>query len=283
MSIEAFLWAYGEILQYGVFFGLLAALGALEIAAPRRGSPATRRRRWPTNFGLTLLNILVLGALPVTGIGIALWAEARGWGLLQQHPLPAGPALLVALLGRSLTSYATHVAMHKIPLLWRVHRVHHTDTFLDVSTTVRFHPLEFLVQLAPNVGLILALGLPPWTLVAYEILDTTTNLFIHANVRVPPGVDRRLRWVVVTPDVHRVHHSAHWPETDTNYGVVVPWWDRLFGTYRAAPALGPEDMLLGLRECQDGCASALGWLLLLPLRGRIPPRERQPERGRAAA
>jgi sterol desaturase/sphingolipid hydroxylase (fatty acid hydroxylase superfamily) len=273
MMVELLFREYGETLQYVVYFGLLAALAGLEALAPRRTREAERTRRWPPNFGLTLLNILVLGALPVSGIGVAILAESRGWGLLQWRPVPPWAALLVAVVGRSLVSYAVHVAMHRMPALWRIHRVHHTDPFLDVSTTVRFHPLEFLVQLGPNVLLLLALGLPVWTLVCYEILDTATNLGIHANVRVPPALDRWLRSVVVTPDMHRVHHSAAWPETDRNYGVVLSWWDRLFGTYQAAARCGPDEMVLGLAECQDGRARSLGWLLRLPWMGRIerPP------------
>jgi sterol desaturase/sphingolipid hydroxylase (fatty acid hydroxylase superfamily) len=269
MTLAELLDAHGEAAQYVLYFGLLALLGGLEARAPGRTGPAERRRRWPSNFGLTALNVAAFGALPVTGIGVALLAAERGWGLLHRWPLPVAAALLVTVLARSLVSYAVHVAMHRVPLLWRVHRVHHTDTFLDVSSTVRFHPLEFLIQVWPTVLVIAALGLPAWGLVAYEILDTATNLFIHANVRLPARLERGLRWIVVTPDLHRVHHSADWPETDHNYGVVVPWWDRTFGTYRPAARLGRDGMTLGLAECQDARVRALGWLLLLPFRRRL--------------
>ena len=150
-------------------------------------------RRWPSNFGLTALNVVVLGALPVSGLAVAVIAQQQGWGLLQRYPLPLAATLGVALLARSLVSYAVHVAMHKVPVLWRVHRVHHTDVFLDVSTTVRFHPLEFLIQLGPTALVILGLGLPPWTIMLYELVDTATNLFIHANARVPARLDAWLR------------------------------------------------------------------------------------------
>ena len=165
--------------------------------------------------------------------------------------MPLAATLGVALLARSLVSYAVHVAMHKVPVLWRVHRVHHTDVFLDVSTTVRFHPLEFLIQLGPTALVILGLGLPPWTIMLYELVDTATNLFIHANARVPARLDAWLRLLLVTPDMHRVHHSALWPETDSNYGVVVPWWDRLFGTYRTATAI-PGRPGSGSRSARTG-------------------------------
>jgi sterol desaturase/sphingolipid hydroxylase (fatty acid hydroxylase superfamily) len=210
---------------------------------------------------------VALAALPLSGIGAALWAEGRGWGLLAGWPsAPAGAVLAATLAARSLSSYAVHVAMHRVPLLWRVHRVHHSDPFLDVSTTVRFHPLEFLVQLAPTGAVIVALGLPAWALLVYELLDTGANLFIHANVRLPRRLEAGLRLVVVTPDLHRVHHSSDQAETDSNYGVVVPWWDRLFGTYRAAPAGGPDGMTLGLAGWRGRRATALGGLLLAPFR-----------------
>src|SRR4029453_14617130 len=259
---------YGEPLQYVVYFGLLAALGVMETLTPRRDGPAARARRWPANFGLTLLNIAVLGALPVSGLAVAVLAQQQGWGLLQRYPLRLAVTLGVALLARSFVSYVVHVAMHKVPVLWRVHRVHHTDVFLDISTTVRFHPLEFLVQLAPTALTILALGLPPWTIMLYELIDTATNLFIHANARIPARLDAGLRFLLVTPDMHRVHHSALPAETDSNYGVVVSWWDRLFGTYRAG-VRDPRKTPLGLEECQDRRASSLGWLLALPFRGRL--------------
>ena len=151
---------------------------------------------------------MVLGALPVSGLAVAVIAQRQGWGLLQRFPLPLAATLGVALLARSLVSYAVHVAMHKVPALWRVHRVHHTDVFLDVSTTVRFHPLEFLIQLGPTALVILGLGLPPWSIMLYELVDTATNLFIHANARIPARLDAGLRFLLVTPDMHRVHHSA---------------------------------------------------------------------------
>jgi sterol desaturase/sphingolipid hydroxylase (fatty acid hydroxylase superfamily) len=268
MTLERILIEYGEPLQYLVYFGLLAGLALVEVLAPRGEGPAERARRWPANFGLTALNVLVLGALPVSGLAAALLAERHGWGLLNRYPLPLIGTLLVAVLTRSLVSYGVHVAMHKVPALWRVHRVHHTDVFLDVSTTVRFHPLEFLIQAGPTALLILALGLPPWTILLYELLDTATAVFIHANTRLPAGLESWLRHLLVTPELHRVHHSARWPATDSNYGVLVPWWDRLFGTYRT-PERDLADPRLGLEECQDRRASSFGWLLTLPLRRRV--------------
>jgi sterol desaturase/sphingolipid hydroxylase (fatty acid hydroxylase superfamily) len=159
--------------------------------------------------------------------------------------------------------------MHVVPLFWRVHRVHHSDPMLDISTTVRFHPLEFIIQLVPNVIVIAALGLPAWALMVYELLDAAMNVFIHANVRLPSVVDRRLRLLLVTPDLHRVHHSADLLETNSNYGVTISAWDRLFHTYREEPFLGREGMTLGLKEHGDHAPGVAG-LLFLPFRGESP-------------
>jgi sterol desaturase/sphingolipid hydroxylase (fatty acid hydroxylase superfamily) len=268
MTFERILTDYGEPLQYLVYFGLLAGLGLVEAFAPRDDRQPDRPRRWPANFGLTALNVLVLGALPLSGLAVAVIAQQHGWGLFNRVSLPLAATFAVAFLARSLVSYGVHVAMHKIGALWRVHRVHHTDMFLDVSTTVRFHPLEFAIQLVPTAAVILGLGLPPWSLLLYELLDTAAAVFIHANARVPAFLDGWLRLILVTPDIHRVHHSARWPATDSNYGVLVPWWDRLFGTYRA-PDRDPRNVTLGLEECQDRRAASFSWLLALPFRRRL--------------
>ena len=267
MTLEAFFQDYGDTLQYLAYFGLLAALCGLEAIVPQRREGANRRHRWPANFALTALNVVVLGALPLTGAGVALLAQEQGWGLLRPLALPAAGVLAVTLGVRSLISYATHVAMHQVPILWRVHRVHHTDTMLDVSTTVRFHPLEFVIQIVPTALAILLVGLPAWSIAAYELVDTTMNLFIHANVRLPAGVDAILRLLFATPDLHRVHHSADVDETNSNYGVVLSLWDRLFHTYRARPAMGHDAMLLGLEGYRDSRTRSFGWLLMLPVDG----------------
>ena len=235
MSLERILMDYGDPLNTRCTWppGRTGRCGGLRA---RRDGPAGRGRRWPSNFGLTALIVVVLGALPVSGLAVAVVAQQQGWGLLQRYPLPLVATLGVALLARSLVSYAVHVAMHKVPVLWRVHRVHHTDVFLDVSTTVRFHPLEFLIQLGPTALTILGLGLPPWTIMLYELVDTATILFIQ-RTRVCRPVSTPGSPSLVTPDMHRVHHSTRSPETDSNYGAVVSWWDRLFGTYRRLLAI----------------------------------------------
>lgn len=265
-AVESFLRRNDEPLQYAAFFGALALMAALEWRA-RRGRE--RFRRWPANWTLTTLNIVLLGALPLSGLAAADLARERGWGLLNHPAVPLGAALLLGFLARSLVSYGVHVAMHKIPLLWRVHRVHHSDTALDVSTTVRFHPLEFAIQVPLVIGALLALGIHPAVVIAYEIFDAALNVFTHADVRLPRALDRALRVVFVTPEMHRVHHSAAQAETDSNYGATLSIWDRLFGTHRTgAPSA------IGLGEWRDGRARSLVWMLALPFRGsavRVQP------------
>jgi len=261
MSFAHWILDNGEFLQIGLFFGLLAALAALEPVVPRRAGPMERARRWPTNLFFTLLNFLALGIVPVSIVGIASWAEARHWGLLNQVTLPVAVTVAVTLAVRAFISFFTHYLMHMVPLFWRLHRVHHLDTELDVTTTVRFHPVEFFVQVLPAVPIVAAIGLTPWVLVLYEVLDVAVTLWTHSNTRLPARVDRILRHVVVTPDLHRIHHSAWKPETNSNYGAVFPWWDLVFGTFRATARDGHERMRLGLDEVRGRAAQRPLWLL----------------------
>jgi sterol desaturase/sphingolipid hydroxylase (fatty acid hydroxylase superfamily) len=265
--LEAFARAvleHGELAQYIAFLGLLVILGGLELVVPRLARLPDRRHRWFANFGLTAVNIVVLGALPVSGIAAAVWAETYGFGLLNAIEAPVAAVVLLTLAARSLISYGVHASMHRVPLLWRFHRVHHLDTHLDVSTTARFHPIEFVlgaIVLIPSIAL---LGLSAWVLMVYEVLDAAANVFTHSNVRIPSWADRIVRVVLVTPDMHRVHHSSFQPETDSNYGAVFSFWDRVFGTYRAEPRDGYERLELGLDHPRGPEAQALGWLLGSP-------------------
>jgi len=233
---------------------------------------AARRRRWPANIGLTVLNVAVLGAMPVSLVAVADWAAVRGWGLLNQAPVPPLAALVIGILMRSLINYGVHVAMHKTPLLWRVRRVHHTDTAMDVSTTVRFHPLEFVITMPVQIAAVALFGLSAMALMLYELFDAAMAVFTHANIRLPDRVDRLLRLVLVTPALHRLHHSAWQPETDSNYGATFSCWDRLFGTYRSKPADELAPLRLGLSEYRDRRADSILWLLALPLGGAMASR-----------
>ena len=261
---ESFVRTNMEPLIYGCFFGSLAVLGVLELWITRSERAAPRRRRWPANWAMTALNIVVLGALPISGLAAAELARAEGWGLFNQLEMPFVLLLVAGFALRSLASYGIHIAMHKVPLLWRLHRVHHTDTALDISTTVRFHPLEFLVSVPVVVAMILAAGVPPLVIMLYELFDAVMAVFSHANIRLPRRLERVLQWVLVTPDMHRVHHSSVQPETDSNYGATLSIWDRLFGTYVRKADADLTGMELGLVECRDRRASSFPWLLMSP-------------------
>jgi len=261
MHFSTWILANGDDLQVALFFSLLLILAVAERLAPRRPGRLDRAIRWPTNFFLTLVNLLAMSALPVSFITAALWAEAHGWGALNQVRLPIAIVVVLTLAVRGFISFSTHYLMHMVPVLWRVHRVHHLDTELDVSTTVRFHPLEFFIQLVPGVLIVVVFGLSPWVLMFYELLDVAVTLWTHSNVRLPQAVDRIVRYVVVTPDLHRVHHSAWKPETNSNFGAVFPFWDLVFGTFRAVPRDGHERMRLGLDEVRGRDAHRPLWLL----------------------
>jgi sterol desaturase/sphingolipid hydroxylase (fatty acid hydroxylase superfamily) len=261
MRFSTWILAHGDDLQVWIFFALLPLLAVAEHLVPRRQGPMERGTRWRTNFLLTLLNLIVMSALPISFISAALWAERHNWGLLNHLHVQAVVLVAVSLLVRGFISFSTHYAMHMVPALWRVHRVHHLDTELDVSTTVRFHPLEFVIQSIPGVLIVVAFGLTPWVLMFYELLDVGVTLWTHSNVRLPRAIDRLVRYVVVTPDLHRVHHSAWKPETNSNFGAVFPLWDLIFGTFRATPRDGHEAMRLGLDEVRGPSAHRALWLL----------------------
>ncbi len=271
MPLQEWMLSHGEDLQVGLFFVLLALLAVLEWMVPRRTGPMERATRWPTNLLFTLLNLMMLGVLPVSLISAAFWAERHGWGLLNHVASPTAVAVLVTLLVRGFISFFTHYLMHMVPAFWRLHRVHHLDTELDVTTTVRFHPLEFAVQVLPALPIVVAFGLTPWVLVLYEALDVAVTLWTHSNTRLPRGIDRVLRYVVVTPDLHRIHHSSWKPETNSNFGAVFPVWDLIFGTFRAAPRDGHEHMRLGLDEVRGRDAQRPMWLLGSVLHDRLTP------------
>ena len=261
MSTAEWILKNGDSLQVAGFFSILAVLAAAERLAPRRTGVMNRRTRWPVNFFLTLVNLTAMSALPVSFIGAAVWAQSHGEGLLHRLALPPIAAVAITLLVRAFISFFTHYLNHMVPLFWRVHRIHHLDTELDVSTTVRFHPLEFVIGGVPGVPIVVAFGLAPWALMLYELLDVAVTLWSHSNVRLPAAANRVLRYLIVTPDTHRVHHSAWQPETNSNFGAVFPIWDVVFGTFRAEPRDGHERMRLGLDEVRGGDAQRPLWLL----------------------
>ena len=226
-----------------------------------------RRWRWPTNITLVALNTLVLrAALPATAVGVAVIAEQRGWGLLHAvGPLPTAMTIVIAILMLDLAIYLQHVVFHAVPLLWRLHRTHHADIDVDVTTGSRFHPAEIFLSMLLKLASISALGAPPLAVLSFEVLLNAGSMFDHANLRLSPAADRVLRLFVVTPDMHRVHHSAAAVEANTNFGFTFPWWDYLCGTYRAQPAAGHVAMTVGLTCFRDPKYLRLDKTLLQPL------------------
>jgi sterol desaturase/sphingolipid hydroxylase (fatty acid hydroxylase superfamily) len=262
------MWLDNEpIIRIGAYTCALLAVGLAEIFWPRRTAQVPRRRRWPGNLLIAALGALFVRALlPVGLVGLALGAAEHGLGLLNRISLPAGTAIVGSIVVLDLVVYAQHVAFHKVSLLWRVHRMHHTDLHVDVTTGVRFHPLELALSAVLKGAAVVLLGAPAAAVLVFEVLLNATAMFNHGNLRLPGSLDRWLRALIVTPDMHRVHHSADKVETDSNFGFNLPWWDRLFGTYRAVPALGHDGMQIGLAEFRAPEDSRLDRLLLQPLR-----------------
>ena len=215
-SLEIFLRLNGETLLYGIFFGAIAVFGLLETTASMRARGSVRVRRWPTNWGLTALNIMILGALPISALLFSDYARDNLLGVMNLIDLPLWASVVIGILIFSLQSWAVHYAMHYVPLFWRIHRVHHTDTHMDISTTVRFHPVEFLLQAPISAVVILSTGAPPIAVIIYELLDAGINVFSHSNIRLPTWLDRILCKIIVTPHLHRVHHSTRPRETNSN-------------------------------------------------------------------
>jgi len=260
--------ASGLEIRLGFFAGILGLMALLEAWRPRRARAVSRWRRWPSNLGIVALNTILLRLVfPAVPVGLALLAEERGWGLLHAVALPSWLAIVVAVLLLDLAIYLQHVMVHAVPALWRLHRMHHSDLDFDVTTGARFHPAEILLSMAIKLALVAALGPPAVAVLIFEVLLNGTSMFNHANLRLPGALDRALRWIVVTPDMHRVHHSISPVETNSNFGFSLPWWDRLFGTYRDQPDAGHADMTIGIKLFRDPREQRLDRMLTQPVRG----------------
>lgn len=253
--------------RLGCFAAVFIAMALWEWFAPRRRLTAGRRPRWPGNLGILAIDIIAVRLLvPTAAVGIALVAAAHGWGLFNLLALPAWAAIPVGVIAFDLVIYSQHVVFHHVPVLWRLHRMHHADLDIDVTTGVRFHPLEILLSLAIKMAAVLALGAPALAVLIFEVLLNATSMFNHSNVALPPRLDAIVRWIVVTPQMHQVHHSIERAETDSNFGFNLPWWDRLFGTYRAKPSAGEQGMTIGLPIFRDVAELAIVRLLTQPFR-----------------
>lgn len=257
------------IIRLSVFLGLFALFALAETLLPRRARVAPRGTRWFTNWSITILNTLTLRALafllPLLAVGAAVDAGVNGWGLFNALGWPIWLEILLAVLIFDFAIWAQHLITHKVPLLWRLHRVHHADRDMDVTTAIRFHPIEIALSMLLKIGLVYLLGPAAIAVILFEILLNGTAMFNHANIRLPLSLDRVMRLVLVTPDMHRVHHSVHRHEHDSNYGFSLSIWDRAFGTYIAQPEAGHDGMTVGL-QWQDDRPSTLGWSLALPFR-----------------
>jgi sterol desaturase/sphingolipid hydroxylase (fatty acid hydroxylase superfamily) len=256
------------IVRISAFFGILLLMALWEAFAPRRVPRTSKTARWFNNLSLTLLNSLagrLLFFLPAAGL--ALSAEAQGWGILPRLNVPPLAAGVVSILILDFSIYLQHLIFHKVRLLWFIHGLHHTDLDIDVTTGTRFHPLEIVLSLVIKMGVIVLVGVPAGAFLVFEVLLNGTSVFNHGNIRINPAVDRFLRLVLVTPDMHRVHHSVIIRERDSNYGFNLPWWDRLLGTYTDQPRDGHEDMVIGLANFRDPKALSLPRLLMLPFTG----------------
>lgn len=259
------------LIRLGVFFGLFVVLAGIETLAPRRPLNWSKSSRWLTNWGLSILNTLTLRALaialPLLAVGAASDAQSNGWGLFNILALPIAVEFILAILILDFAIWLQHLITHKIPLLWRLHRVHHADPDFDVTTAIRFHPVEIALSMGLKIGLIYLLGPAALAVLVFEILLNGTALFNHANIHLPAKLDRLIRLVLVTPDMHRVHHSVHRDEHDSNYGFALSIWDRALGTYIAQPRAGHDKMTIGL-EWQDTRPTKLSWSLRLPFRAK---------------
>ena len=249
------------------FASILAAMAAWEAFAPRREQRIGRVTRWPSNMAVVALNTLLLRlAFPMTAVSLALLAEVRHWGLFHTFGVPAWVAIPLAVILLDLTVYLQHVLFHAVPAFWRLHRMHHADLEFDVTTGSRFHPIEILLSMVIKFGVVAALGTPAVAVLIFEVLLNATSMFNHGNVRIPERLDRFLRWIVVTPDMHRVHHSIKARETNSNFGFNLPWWDRLFGTYRDQPEAGHKGMTIGIEQFRDAREQRLDQMLTQPFR-----------------
>ncbi len=265
-------------IRLGAFLGVFAAMALWEVFAPRRPLAFDRSWRWPNNLGVTVLNAVLLRVLlPGAAVAVAAAGEVEHWGLFNNlprnlplaldSPLARTAIVLSSMILLDLAIYLQHVMFHAVPALWRLHRMHHADLDFDVTTGARFHPLEIVISMIIKIAAVVAIGAPPAAVVIFEVVLNATSMFNHSNVRIPLAADRALRWLLVTPDMHRVHHSVVRAETNSNFGFNLSWWDRVLGTYRAQPERGHLEMTIGLDQFRDPDELRLDRMLLQPWRG----------------
>ncbi len=269
--MEQFALSTEEVVRLGFFFGVFAVIAGWELVAPRRELSVSKADRWISNLGIVALNTLILRLLfPVAAVGVAVFADQHGWGLFNYIQAPLWVAVIVSVTVLDFMIWLQHVVVHAIPLLWRLHRVHHADLDYDVTTGARFHPIEIILSMLIKFAVILLLGPPVVAVVAFEVILNAMAMFNHGNIRLPETLDRVMRTLLVTPDMHRVHHSVEDDECNSNFGFNLSIWDRMFGTYTEQPRGGQLGMTIGIRKYRDPAeVDRLPGMLMLPFKGKI--------------
>jgi sterol desaturase/sphingolipid hydroxylase (fatty acid hydroxylase superfamily) len=268
--MNSYLLTHEPFIRFGFFFGILILMAVWELLAPRRHLQTSKPMRWFGNLGIVFIGTLILRLLsPFSAIYAAILAEKEGWGLLNNIALFYWLKVAIGVVVLDLVIYLQHAMFHGLPVLWRLHMMHHSDLDFDVTTGVRFHPIEILLSMGIKMIAVSLTGISVLGVLIFEVLLNATSLFNHGNVRLGASIDRALRLFVVTPEMHRVHHSVIIRETNSNFGFNLPWWDRLFGTYKDQPAAGHLEMTIGLSQFRDPKGLTLPRLLLLPFIGKI--------------
>jgi len=268
--MTAFVTAHEATIRIGFFAGIFLAVALVELIVPRRALTTSKTSRWFGNIGIVFINTILLRILfPAGAVGISVWVGHQGWGIFNHFQWPFWLEVALTIVILDFVIYMQHVMFHAVPVLWRLHMMHHADLDYDLTTGTRFHPLEIIISLGIKAGAITVLGAPPVGVIIFEILLNGTAMFNHGNFFIPVGIDRMLRLLVVTPDMHRVHHSVFPNETNTNFGFNLPWWDRLCGTYKPQPVKGHEQMTIGLNQFRDPSRLTLPWMIVLPFIGKI--------------
>jgi sterol desaturase/sphingolipid hydroxylase (fatty acid hydroxylase superfamily) len=269
--LETFVQAHEVAIRLAFFFAIFAIMATWEVLAPRRALTVSKAVRWVNNLGLVAFNTVLLRLLfPAAAVGMAAFTTDQGWGLLNYFQAPAWLAIPIAVIAMDFVIWLQHVMVHAVPALWRLHRVHHADLDYDLTTGARFHPIEIILSMLIKFAAIMVLGPPVVAVILFEVILNGMAMFNHGNVRIPLAFDRVLRWLIVTPDMHRIHHSVEDDEANSNFGFNLPWWDRLFGTYRDQPRHGYAGMTIGIHVYrQPREVSWLPGLLALPFRGKI--------------
>jgi len=271
MSFNEFIIGNEIFIRIGFFFGIFLLIALWELFAPKRALTVSKAIRWLNNLGLVFLNSIILRLLfPAAAVGVAVFTTEQAWGIFNYYPLPIVLVVVVCVIALDFIIYLQHVLVHAVPSLWRLHRVHHADLDYDLTTGARFHPIEIILSMLIKFATIIVLGPPVVAVIIFEVLLNATAMFNHGNIHLPKGIDRVLRWILVTPDMHRVHHSVEDDEANSNFGFSLPWWDRLFGTYRDQPRGGHQGMTIGIHKFRDPKqVDQLPGMLALPFIGKI--------------